>query len=295
MAETTLTAAPASDVVAPAPGTPAPSTDNTVIIDKTPPPEDWRSSLPDDLKADPFLGRYKSQEEALRGVAAAQKTISAGLLKKPGADAKPEDIARYRESIGVPKDVAGYDIKAEELGLDADALEAFKPILLKHGIPADAAKGLIADYALREQARLDQVQQGWVGEIAEWKNQIGPSKFARASTAAFRFAEQMAEDSGLGWDTVKGFLDTSRLGDHPILFRLMATAGERMLEDGIIHGDDPANAPDIVAAKIKAIRDDKNHPFNLEGHPGHRKAVDEVLALTQQMLGKEGKRVVSVI
>jgi hypothetical protein len=292
MAETTLTAPPTGETTAAAETTPTPEPER-VVIDKG--ADDWRATLPDDLKADPFLGRYKSQEEALRGVAAAQKTISAGLLKRPGADAKPEEIARYRESIGVPKDIAGYEINAAEYGLDADALEAFKPILLKHGIPADAAKGLIADFAAREVARLDQVQQGWVGEIAEWKAQVGIAKFNRASTAAFRFAEQMAEDSGLGWDTVRGFLDSSRLGDHPILFRLMATAGERMLEDGIIHGDDPINAPDILAAKIKAIRDDPKHPFNVEGHPGHKKAVDEVLALTQQMLGKEGKRVVSVI
>lgn len=289
--ETTLTA-PAPDTPAPtAATTTGPDAANVVVIDKT---DDWRSALPDDLKADPFLGRYKTQEEALRSIPQAQKTISAGLVKRPGADAKPEDIARYRESIGVPKDVAGYEIAAADLGLDAAALDEFKPLLLKHGIPADAAKGLITDYAAWERARQDRTQQGWVQEIGEFKNQE-PVKFNRMATAAFRLMEQAAEDSGLGWPVVKEFLDTSRLGDHPMLFRLLGTIGERTLEEGIIHGDDPSQAPDIIAAKIKAIRDDPKHPFNVDGHPGHKAAVDEMLALTQQMLGKDGKRVVSVI
>ena len=290
MAETTLTAP--AELVAPEPTAPAPVAPETVVIDKT---DDWRSTLPDDLKGDPFLGRYKSQEEALRSIPSAQKTISQGLIKRPGADAKPEDVARYRESIGVPKDVAGYEIAAAELGLDPGALDEFKPLLLKHGVPADAAKGLIADYAQWERARQDRTQQQWVAEINEYKQSVGAAKFNRQATAAFRLMEQAAEDSGLGWPKVKEFLDTSRLGDHPMLFRLLGTIGERNLEEGIIHGDDPTNAPDILAAKLQAIRDNKDHPFNQEGHPGHKKAVEEVLALTQLMLGKAGKQVVSVI
>ena len=290
MAETTLTAP--AELVAPEPTAPAPVAPETVVIDKT---DDWRSTLPDDLKGDPFLGRYKSQEEALRSIPSAQKTISQGLIKRPGADAKPEDVARYRESIGVPKDVAGYEIAAAELGLDPGALDEFKPLLLKHGVPADAAKGLIADYAQWERARQDRTQQQWVAEINEYKQSVGAAKFNRQATAAFRLMEQAAEDSGLGWPKVKEFLDTSRLGDHPMLFRLLGTIGERNLEEGIIHGDDPTNAPDILAAKLQAIRDNKDHAFNQEGHPGHKKAVEEVLALTQQMLGKAGKQVVSVI
>ena len=57
MAETTLTAP--AEPVAPEPTAPAPVVPEIVVIDKT---DDWRSTLPDDLKGDPFLGRYKSQE-----------------------------------------------------------------------------------------------------------------------------------------------------------------------------------------------------------------------------------------
>jgi len=294
MAETTLTAAPEGEKVAPTPDTPTP-TPEQVIIDKTPAPDDWRSSLPDDLKADPFLGRYKSQEEALRGVAAAQKTISAGIVKRPAPDAKPEAVAAYREAIGAPKDAAGYGLKGEELGLSQDALDRFAPVLLKYHVPSDAARELAGEFSKFQQAETERLKASWKEQSLALKNEWGTEKFNRRFTASRRFTEDLAQEEGLDMNEVSQFFWDSGLGNHPLLFRLFSAAAEKTMEDPIIHGEDPTNAPDIVAARIKAIRDDPNHPFNQEGHPQHRKAVDEVLALTQQMLGKEGKRVVSVI
>lgn len=294
MAETTLTAPAPTETEAPAATPSAP--DNTLVIDKTTPAgDDWRATLPEDLKSDTYLARYKSPEDAFRALSSAQKTISQGLAKKPGPDAKPEEVARYRESLGVPKVAAEYALDAHDLGIEPAVVDDIKGLLWKHGVPAEVATALVTDYVQWDRARLDRVQQEWVQGIADLKAKWGQATFNRRATAGFRLMEQAAEDSGLGWDTVKAFLDTSRLGDHPILFQLLGTIGERNLEDGIIHGEDPSRSPDLIRQRLDAIYNDKAHPFNQDGHPEHKKAVDEVHRLTQEMLGKEGRRVISTL
>lgn len=68
-------------------------------------PEDWRDQFAKgDEKALKQFARYASPEAMADALLAAQKRISQGELgvKKPGKDAKPEEIAAYRASIGVP-------------------------------------------------------------------------------------------------------------------------------------------------------------------------------------------------
>jgi hypothetical protein len=88
-------------------------------------PEDWREKYvaeqkdkegkPLDDKAKEKLmsrlSRYASPQAALDAMVNAQNKISAGgMVKIPGKDATPEEIAEYRKSIGVPEDPKGYDL-----------------------------------------------------------------------------------------------------------------------------------------------------------------------------------------
>jgi hypothetical protein len=57
------------------------------------------------------LARYASPRAAMDAMIAAQNKISAGgLVKIPGKDATPEEIAQYRKEIGVPEEAKGYDL-----------------------------------------------------------------------------------------------------------------------------------------------------------------------------------------
>jgi hypothetical protein len=52
-----------------------------------------------------------------------QKALrESGRVKIPGADAKPEEIAAFREAMGVPDKAEGYEIKLPE-GLDGEKYE----------------------------------------------------------------------------------------------------------------------------------------------------------------------------
>ena len=88
-------------------------------------PEDWREKYIDgqvDKDGKPLdeagkekllkrLSRYASPQAALDAMINAQNKISAGgMIKIPGKDATPEEIAQYRKEIGVPDEPKGYDL-----------------------------------------------------------------------------------------------------------------------------------------------------------------------------------------
>lgn len=76
----------------------------------------WHESLPDDLK--PYaaeFGKYPNAVELLRGHANKAKMIGQRAeVKPPGADAKPEEVAAWRKTLGVPETPEGYGLKAPE-------------------------------------------------------------------------------------------------------------------------------------------------------------------------------------
>lgn len=92
-------------------------------------PEDWKERYVDKLtdKAGKVLddaakekmmkrmARYASPRAAMDAMINAQNKISAGgMVKIPGKDATPEELAQYRKEIGVPEEAKGYDLTLGE-------------------------------------------------------------------------------------------------------------------------------------------------------------------------------------
>ena len=84
-------------------------------------PTDWREKAAGgDAKKLQRLTRYTSPQAIADALIAAQNRISAGDLKVAlGKDAKPEEIAAYREAHGIPEAPEKYDLT----GLDFDQAE----------------------------------------------------------------------------------------------------------------------------------------------------------------------------
>src|SRR5262249_53647657 len=60
------------------------------------------------------LTKFKTPSDLARGYVNLER-YAGGAIRIPGADAKPDEVATFREKLGVPKDSAGYGIKYEEL------------------------------------------------------------------------------------------------------------------------------------------------------------------------------------
>src|SRR5687767_2499597 len=85
----------------------------------------WFEKLPDGLKSEKSLQKFKDEGALAQSYLELEKRMG-GSLKIPGKDAKPEEIAAYREKIGVPKSAAEYDLSSlgKEITLDAGQKDA---------------------------------------------------------------------------------------------------------------------------------------------------------------------------
>lgn len=242
----------------------------------------WHDLLPDELevkdakgavtgkvalKGDKTLARYATLPDAARALIDQHKALSeratAGL-KVPDATSTPEARQAWRDAIGVPKTPSDYEITAE--GFDPKMVEGFRVFTHTEGLPASTATKLTNWYAEAQRASLDAAQQGWVKELDETRRAWGQPLYERRVTAAGRFIDEMSTEAGLEPKAVRAWLDETRLGDHPILFKILALAGERMIEDHVIDGDTSSKGD--ATDRIQAIRSDPKHPLNPANHGG---------------------------
>lgn len=74
----------------------------------------WLEGLPEDIRENPYLTRYKSSEEAARGIIEAQTFISSTRPTIPKEDAPQEQWDKFYNSQGRPEKPDGYEIAKPE-------------------------------------------------------------------------------------------------------------------------------------------------------------------------------------
>lgn len=157
-------------------------------------------------------------------------------LALPGKDATPEEWAEFYAKIGRPETPEGYELPVPE-GDDGAFAKQMAPILHKHGITAEQAKGLANDWnalvaaqqaeaAKAEQAEIARLDQQNKAEATELRNEWGAQHdanmhFAKLAAQQFFPAEHApavisAIESVLGYKATIQMLHTigKGLGEH---------------------------------------------------------------------------------
>lgn len=150
--------------------------------------------------------------------------LKGSKLSVPGENASAEEVASFREAIGVPKDAKGYEIKAPA-GSDGKPIALNEPLIgrladaaAKAGIPKGAFEATVGEYI---QAQLDEradMQARQAALYATWSKAQGPQLAAKeaAMNSARRAlgltdAELMGMRDAWGADRAASLL--SRLGE----------------------------------------------------------------------------------
>ena len=143
--------------------------------------DDWRASLPDDIKAEASLASIKDIPSLAKSYVSAQKMIGAKRIVVPGEKSPPEEWGEFRKAIGVPDTPDGYKIE----GVDADPalLGAFQQVAHKAGVPASAAAELVKwfDEAGKQAQEADHAAK--VKEAEEWRGKLGSKADERIGAA----------------------------------------------------------------------------------------------------------------
>ena len=107
--------------------------------------------------------KYKSLPDLLKGAAHASKKLgekTEGMVKVPGENATPEEIAAYRKAMGVPDKPDAYEIKRPEgKEYDVEGEKAFKALAHEHGLTGPQLQAIFEFY--------DKYEEGIVTKMAE--------------------------------------------------------------------------------------------------------------------------------
>jgi hypothetical protein len=253
-------------------------------------PPEWRASLPEDIRGEKMLERFKGSKWEEVGPALAKSVVHAeryisGAVKVPGADAKLEEIKAFHAKLGVPDSPDKYEITPPSLPegttdlLWSPAMEReFRRVAHESGLTPAQVKALVEFESRRAMTAKDTVTQRLAASQAEaettLKAEWGPAVFQRnvdlAKTALREFAppEYVAR------------LDSTGEGNDPVIIKTWAAIGAKMLEDNLVQGEVTGfTTKEHARREREELMSDRSGPFWTAGHPRHEWAVERVRQL----------------
>jgi hypothetical protein len=216
-------AAPAEPSTPPAGETPAPAVKN------------WYDNLADeDLKANPTLQKYKTQEEAHKAHLELQQLLGNEKIALPKDENDVIAIKALNKALGVPDEPIGYEfapIEGVEMieGMEFGD-EQFSAIMHKYNIPQAAAAGLRQEYAQMidgirkqgEESYVEHVNQAKTELMKEWGLKYEPN-VKLAQSVMNKFVGSKEE-----FDHVNALI-----GADPIALKMLAKLGGNFAEGSL--------------------------------------------------------------
>jgi hypothetical protein len=262
----------------------------------TPPSLDWatiRTSLPDDLKGNKGLDKFKDLPSFFTSYFNMEKAYNSkmdGMVKVPKDGDTADVVSAYHKAIGVPEDPTKYEIQVPEDQqhlVPEGLLGDYKVLFHNLGIPASTAQKLVQGYAELLQGNLNRMYEGYASQINDLKTEWGKATFERRQGLAKQAIETIAlGEGGLGkeWlDEFKAQIVDTPLGNSPVLFKLAAWLGEQFVEDGHIDGRMvSAPTPDALTKRKIEIESDKDFQ-SLENPVKHAALHKEWLEIFKQL------------
>ena len=265
-----------------APAAPAPGNQN------------WRTSLPDDLKNEKVFesipGKDWSEAGPLlaKNYLQAQRLVGADKLILPTERSTPEEIAAFRTKLGVPAKPEEYGIKLPD-GLTEDRLDkarvdAWRKEMHDAGIPKAAAERLMSKYLSDEFGATQAAAQARVKELENHelslKAELGVKFDEKLNNARYALKQ-------FGSEKLAEILDSTGLGSHPEVVKLFAAIGEKLSDDsargGGGGGGNPLASPETAQ---HALNEFNRNPENMKAlfdknHANHEYVVKQRTELFQ--------------
>jgi len=231
----------------------------------------WYSTLPEDLRDNPSITKYKTPEDLARGKLNADKVIGYDRIPVPTEKSGPEVWDEVYARLGRPENPDGYTFKGiEGKPIDENLVKSFSPIAHKAGINQQQLS-VIEEWWNEAQTQAEQnyiesankiLKQQETTLRKEWGNNYEAQK-------------QLAYDAirKFGGEDAEYFVQTG-LADEPMFVRLMNKVGKMTLEDSIgTEGAAEFESATDIRKEIDEIRKNREHPFNIAKHPDHQQEV----------------------
>ena len=234
-------------------------------------PENWKDSLPDDLKALPMLGKYKTPADVIKAYAHLEKHLGDKMVA-PQRGTPLAQMKEYFQKLGLPADAKDYVVDpVHKDKVDPEFLKGFTEQAYGMNLLPEQAKGLVDWFAqVNDAARQQQVnqyqtqvKQGLDNLKTEWGDEGYKKNLGLAKAALSEFFDA---------EGVKYIRDAG-LGNNPHVIKALAKMGGTLTEDTIknfVGNSGGALTRDEAQNKLNEVRRpgspywDKNHAEHSE-------------------------------
>lgn len=188
---------------------------------------EWMGGLPDDLKGDATLARFKSVEELGRGHIEAHKLAKSKVVLPKDGDA--DSFARFAAAVR-PETADAYSFTIPE-GQDSSLADAMKPVFHQAGVHPESAKMLVDGWNAHMAQLSHSAEQKGRDELDGLKAEIGDTEFAKGRQAAVNMLNRLGIPSNFEDDL-------SRFIGGGNTLRLLFSMADRMGELGRVDPTD---------------------------------------------------------
>lgn len=150
-------------------------------------PAAWLAELPEELRGDATLQRYKSVQELAQGLLE-NKKLARSKVMLPNAD-DPDSFTRFAAAVR-PEDASAYDFGIPD-GEDATLAEAMRPVFHEAGLEASQPKRVIEGFnkVLAEQKQA--LDEKGAAALDALKAEMGERDFEKGKQAAAKLFDRL--------------------------------------------------------------------------------------------------------
>lgn len=197
--------------------------------------------LPDTLKGEKSLAKFKSIEDLAKGYINAEKMIG-----KKVTDMSPEELKAINTKLGVPESPDKYTFEKVE-NADETLTNWFKNAAHEAGISQDAATKLYNQW----NANASEMQKMMESQ-AELQSQQYVADLKKEFGAAFDQRVELANKAvrQFGGDDLIKMLNETGLGNHPALVKTFAEAG-KLLSEGTLPSSENSGRYGLTPAEAR--------------------------------------------
>lgn len=191
-------------------------------------------------------GAATSEATGAQTAAAETTTATTDPSTAKPADATTPSKDEGAKAEGKTEEPVTYEFKTPEgVELDSGLADKFKAIASELKLPADGAQKVVDLYASVRQAEAE----AFAKQVSEWGDAVKADKEIGGDKLPENLAAARKVIDTFGSDEIRSLLDSTGMGNHPEVVRMLVKVGKAISEDTFVRGK-PATTPTKDAASV---------------------------------------------
>ena len=244
--------------------------------------QNWRDTLPEELKNDPTLQNLNDVESLAKTVIHQQKMIGS-RIPMPKND---EEKAELYNKLGRPEEPGNYEFEIPETHkpyFAETSVNEFKNVAHQIGLNNEQVKALI-DYQINEVNNASEMQQSQISVNRQEVEQSLKQEWGFDYDKNLRAAQRAIDVYG---DKDLTELLNGPTGNDPAIVKLFARLGGEVTEEMAKNTqNNKLNVSPLDAKQeISQVMNDNKHPYFDPNHREHKEAVEKMRQLHEKAFG----------